>query len=151
MGLKPASVHPSVLLVLFNTNISKTSRPIRIKFYLKHHWGRGKATEGFGPDPIRTLVSFGTSYNGDNLVSTLAPPFWIGSSSFLQVTRTTITSQTGSKFGKIQQETAELAALERLEKSPLTYNGRKVVSTLVSSFLYGSLSFLQVTRTAIKA
>ena len=36
----------------------------------------------------------------------------------LQVTRTYITSQTSSKFGKIGPRTAELAALERLEKSP---------------------------------
>ena len=78
----------------------------------------GKATYGFGPDPIRTLVSIATSFNGDNLVSTQAPLFWIGSSPFLQVTRTTITSQTGSRFGTIQPETAELAALELLEKSP---------------------------------
>ena len=51
-------------------------------------------------------------------MSTLAPPFSMESSSCLQVTRTTITSQTGSKFGNIHPETAELAALERLEKSP---------------------------------
>ena len=30
----------------------------------------------------------------------------------------------GLKFGKIQPGTYELAALERLEKSPQTYNGR---------------------------
>ena len=43
-----------------NMNISETSRPITIKFYLKHHWGRGKASEGFDPDRIRTLVSMAT-------------------------------------------------------------------------------------------
>ena len=53
-----------------------------------------------------------------NVVSTLAPSFLIRSSSFLQVTRTTITSQMSSKFGQIGPRTAELAALERLEKSP---------------------------------
>ena len=31
-----------------------------IKFYLKHHWGDGKAALGFGPDRIRTLVSMAT-------------------------------------------------------------------------------------------
>ena len=41
-------------------NISETSRPIAIKFYLKHHWGCGKATLGFGPDGIRTVVSNAT-------------------------------------------------------------------------------------------
>ena len=40
----------------------------------------------------------------------------MGSSSYLQVTRTSITSRTSSKFGQIGPRTAELAALERLEK-----------------------------------
>ena len=50
-----------------------------------------------------------------NVVSTLAPSFLIGSSSYLQVTRTSITSRTSSKFGQIGPRTAELAALEHLE------------------------------------
>ena len=49
-----------------------------------------------------------------NVVSTLAPSFFIGSFSYLQVTRTSITSRTSSKFGQIGPRTAELAALERL-------------------------------------
>ena len=53
-----------------------------------------------------------------NVVSTLAPSFLIRSSSYLQVTRTSLTSRTSSKFGQIGPRTAELAALERLEKSP---------------------------------
>ena len=48
------------------------------------------------------------------VVSTLAPSFLIGSFSYLQVTRTSITSRTSSKFGQIGPRTAELAALERL-------------------------------------
>ena len=43
-----------------NINISETSRPITIKFYLKHHWGGGKAALSFGADQIRTLVSMAT-------------------------------------------------------------------------------------------
>ena len=43
-----------------NMNISETIRPIAIKFYLKHHWGGGKASVGFDPDRIRTLVSMAT-------------------------------------------------------------------------------------------
>ena len=58
------------------------------------------------------------SYNGENVVSTLAPSFLIGSSSYLQVTRTSIISRTSSKFGQIGPRTAELAALEHMEKSP---------------------------------
>ena len=52
-----------------------------------------------------------------NVVNTLAPRFLIGSSSFLQVRRTTIKSGTSSKFDQIGQWTAELNALGRLEKS----------------------------------
>ena len=48
-------------------------------------------------------------------MTTLAPSFLIGSSLFLQVTRTDIPSWMGSKFGKIRPGTYELAALERLE------------------------------------
>ena len=57
----------------------------------------------------------------------------------------------GLKFGKIRPGTYELAALEHLEKSPWTYNGRNVVTTLVPSFLDGFSSFLQVTRPTIRA
>ena len=54
----------------------------------------------------------------DNVVVTLATSFLIGSFSFLQVTRTTITSRMSSNFGQVRPQIAELAALERLEKSP---------------------------------
>ena len=53
-----------------------------------------------------------------NVVTNLAPLVSSGSSSYLQVTRTSITSRTSSKFGQIGPKTAELAALERLDKSP---------------------------------
>ena len=53
-----------------------------------------------------------------NVVSTLAPSFLIRYSSDLAVTRTFITSRTSSQFGQIRPRTAELAALEHLEKSP---------------------------------
>ena len=41
-------------------NISATSWQIGMKFYLKHHWGGGKASVGFDLDLIRTLVSMAT-------------------------------------------------------------------------------------------
>ena len=63
-----------------------------------------------------------------NVVNTPAP-------SFLQVRRTTIKSQTSSKFDQIGPWTAELAALERLEKSPQTYNEKNLVNNLAPSFL----------------
>ena len=53
-----------------------------------------------------------------NVVNTLVPLFLIGSSSYLQVMRTSMTFLTSLKFGQIGPRTAELAALERLEKSP---------------------------------
>ena len=59
----------------------------------------------------------------------------------------------GLKFRKFSSRTAELAALEHLEKFPYTctYNGRNVVTTQAPSFLNRISSFLQVSRTAIKA
>ena len=55
------------------------------------------------------------------------------------------------KFGRIRLRTFELAALERLEKSPYTYNGRNVVTTLVASFFNGSSSFFEITRPTINS
>ena len=53
-----ASKRPSVRpLTLSNMNISAISRPIATKFYLKHHWSGGKASSGFWPDRIGSLVS----------------------------------------------------------------------------------------------
>ena len=68
------------------------------------------------------------------------PSLLIGSSSFLQITRTTIKAWMCLNFGGISPLSAELATLERLKK---TY---KLVSTLGPSLLFGSSSFLQVTR-----
>ena len=56
-----SSRRPSVRAsTLLNINISETSGPIATKFYLKHHWGGGKAASGFRPDRIGTLVSMAT-------------------------------------------------------------------------------------------
>ena len=52
----------------------------------------------------------------NNVVTTLAPSFLIGSSSFLQVIGTTIKSRMGLKFSQIGPWTVELTALELLEK-----------------------------------
>ena len=51
-------------------------------------------------------------------MSTLALPFFIRASLFLQVTMTAIKAWMGSKLDKIGPEYAELATLERLKKSP---------------------------------
>ena len=55
----------------------------------------------------------------NNVVTTLAPSFFIGSSSFLQATSKLIISRMGSNFSRIQPGTYELPALERLEKFPI--------------------------------
>ena len=73
-------------------------------------------------------------------MTTLAPSFLICSSLFLQVTRTTIKSGMGLKFGRVQPGTYELTALERLKKT-----------FLEPSFLDGSSLFLQITTPTIKA
>ena len=48
-------------------------------------------------------------------MSTLALPFFIGSSLFLQVTRTAIKAWKGLKFGRIESGSTELIALECLK------------------------------------
>ena len=53
-----------------------------------------------------------------NVVNTLAPAFLIGSSSFFQVTRTTLKSGQSSDLRQIEPRAAELAALYRIEKFP---------------------------------
>ena len=56
----PASVRcPSS--TISNMNISATSGPITMTFHQKHHWDKGKAALGFGPDQIQTLVSMATN------------------------------------------------------------------------------------------
>ena len=53
----------------------------------------------------------------NNIVTTLAPSFLIGSSSFLWATSKPIISWMGSKFGRIRPGTYEFPALECLKKS----------------------------------
>ena len=55
----------------------------------------------------------------NNVVTTLATSFLIGSSSFLQATRTFIQSRMGLKFVRIRPETYELPAVKRLKKIPI--------------------------------
>ena len=93
---------------------------------------------------LERLEIFPYTYYWENLVSTLAPSFLIGSSSFLQETRTSIKAWMSWNFGRIPRLTSELAALERLKKT--THN---LVSTLALSFVIGSSSFLQIWKTTI--
>ena len=90
----------------------------RIHFIFAGNEDMYKSLNEFEIRPDATTGFHGNhSYNGEN-VSTLAPSFLIVSSSYLQVTRTSITFQKRSKFGQIGPRTAELAALERMKKIP---------------------------------
>ena len=118
---------------------------------MKHHSGKGKAALGFGPDRIGTLVSMATdsSYRvmmGGNLVNTLAPSFMIGSSSFLQVRRTTIKSWT-SLNGPIRPRIAELAALKS-EKITIDLKCEECQHSSAGIFFIG---FLRSCGSTIKA
>ena len=69
------SVRPCIRPFTFsNMNISATSRLIGMKFYLKHHWGGGKASVGFDPDRIRTLVSMATDSSHRVIMGKTASP-----------------------------------------------------------------------------
>ena len=67
-------------------------------------------TSNFGqiPPPTPELSALvGSEKLMNNVVNTLVPLFLIESSSYWQVTRTSITSRTSSKFGQIGPRTAE--------------------------------------------
>ena len=68
-GVRPSST-------ISNMNISATCGTITMKFYQKHHWDRGKAALGFGPDWIKTLVSMATDSSHRAIMEkTLLPLF----------------------------------------------------------------------------
>ena len=74
-----ASVRPSVCVsTLSNMNISETSGPIAIKFYVKHHLGRGKAALGFEADRFRTLDSMATHKSHKFIIGKTVPPIFLG-------------------------------------------------------------------------
>ena len=77
-------------------------------------------------------------------MANLAPLFFIGSSSFMQVTRTCIISQMGSNFSQIQPLTAELYALKCLKDHYFVF-----LATLAPSILIESSSYLEITRIVI--
>ena len=119
--------------------MSETSGPIVIKFYLNHHLCGRSTILSFGLDWIKTLVSMATgTCSSNNFIMKNCcghiSTFILIRASFLQETRPTIKSQMSSKLGQIRPRAAELAALERLQKSPYTYNGSNVVANLAPSF-----------------
>ena len=115
-GVRPSST-------ISNKNISATSGPITTKFYLKHHLVGGKAAIGFGPDRIRTLVFMATESSHRVIMEKMVSPLFLGclSSDPFHTYRAMMTcmrAQMSFNFGLIGPPTAELAALERVKKSP---------------------------------
>ena len=70
------------------------------------------------PDPTAGFHGNRQCYDGKNGVSTFSQLFFIRSFSYLQVMMTCMRAWKSSNFGLIGPLTAELAALERLKKSP---------------------------------
>ena len=70
------------------------------------------------PDPTAGFNGNRWCYDEKNGVSTFSQLFFIRSFSYLQVTKTCLRAWTSSNFSLIGPRTAELAALERLKKSP---------------------------------
>ena len=60
-------------------------------------------------------------------------------------------ARSSSKFSQIGQPTADLAGLERLKKLPIAYYRKNGVATFSRLFLIGSISYLQVTMTYMRA
>ena len=94
-----------------------------MKFYQKHHWDGGKAALGFGPDRIKTLVSVATDSSHRVIMEKTVLPLFLScffhrSFLYLQVMITCMGALRSLKFSQIQPPTGELAALERLKKSP---------------------------------
>ena len=87
-------------------NISETRRTITIKFYLKHHWGGGKAELGFGSDQIKTLVPMATGSSKRVIMKCCGH-----SSAFIFDRTFFILAGNEAKFGQFRSRTAELAAL----------------------------------------
>ena len=90
----------------------------------------------FLPDPITNYwVSCPWAFEKwmYNVVSTLAPSFWIGSYSFLQATRAAMKAWMGLKFSKIEHGSMELAALECVKKNlhrPIGHRERIIYPSL---------------------
>ena len=102
---------------------------------------------------IRRLVPMATDrvIMEKNGVATFSQLFFIRSFSYLQVMMACMRARRSSKFGQIRLLTAEFAALEHLKKSPKTYNEKNGVATFSWLFMIGSISYLQVMMTCMRA
>ena len=130
MGTEPASVRPCICMsTLSNINISETSWPIAIKFYLKQHWVVRKAALGFGADRCITPLYMATdSFHRVIMGKTVSPLFSVVFHP-IPFKRTCMKSRTISKFSQIRQPTAELdcqSSLLYLQLTRTCYNLERV-------------------------
>ena len=59
-------------------NISETKLSIATKFYLKHHWVKGKVALDFGPDRIITPVFMVTESSHRVIMEKTVSPLFLG-------------------------------------------------------------------------
>ena len=108
-------------LTLSNMNMSATSWPIGMKFYLKHHWGGGKGSVGFNLDRNRTLVSMAT--DSSHRVIMGKRRLHVFSNAFDRILFILAGNDDmhwmSSKFGPIRPRTMELAAFECMKKKAI--------------------------------
>lgn len=110
----------SVSFTVLDLNVSVTSSPVWLKFYLADQWVGGLTALGFGQVFIRTVVSMVTKMfhrllNGKPM-SPLSQPFLTQSSSNLQLFRRGIQSIWSLNFGQMGQMAKESLALEHKYK-----------------------------------
>ena len=105
---------------LSSTIFKATSGQITTKFYLKHHWVRGKAAFGFGPDRIRTLVSMATESSHRFIMEKTVSPLFLAvfHSILFILAGNDDMHKSSEEFEFRPAQTTESATLERLKKSP---------------------------------
>ena len=113
-------VRPSQKLVYENLPVQTKiiNGRSRMKFYLKHHWGGGKASVGFDLDLIRILVSMTTVSSHRVTVGKTASfnsrMFLIGTFLILAGIDDMHERLDEFEIGRIRPWTTELAALQRM-------------------------------------
>ena len=103
-----------------NMNISEANRLIAIKFYLKHHWDRGKAAWVFGADQFRTQASMATdSFHSVIMGKTASSRFLECFDRILFILASSYMYDMNKNFDEFEiqpDSTTEFAALECMKK-----------------------------------
>ena len=107
-------------LTLSNMNISATSRPIGMKFYLKHYLDGGKDSVAFDLDWIRTLVSMATHNVMMGKITSLCFLDFFYQILFILAGNDDMHENLDEfEICQIRPRTTELAALELMKKNPI--------------------------------